>query len=114
MADRSRKGSEKTFRLRGIPGGYAKDGVRQLVHETVLRDESEVPVKICSLAWDPYRRNMKSATLEFSTLPRSLSNNVSNEEWTFEGNDGVCVVLDCNFKGFTALHTPDDSECSME
>lgn len=111
--DRSRTASSKTFRLQGISSEYREEDVKQLIQATLLRDDGECSFTVRSLARDPYRRNLKMATLDVPKPPK-LSGGNSNTEWQYQNEDGVSVVLDSHFTGFTALHTPSDSDWTME
>jgi hypothetical protein len=108
-------GEAITYRLRGIPQNQDERGVEALIREA-LKLESDIDVKVCSLAESPYSKDWKIATLNFSNTPNCLSD---KDEWPFtlrrndeENHTEYNLVMDTHFRGFTPLQS--DSDCIVE
>jgi len=104
-----------TYRLQGIPKNQDEHGVEALVKKA-LKLESDIDVKVCSLARSPYPQDGKIATLNFSKTPNCLSD---EGEWKFslrqkegENHTEVTLIVDTHFRGFTPLQS--DSDCVIE
>src|SRR5438270_12126408 len=74
----------KTFRVRGIPHSCKSNEVRGII-TTALQFEDEGPgLQVCSIASNPYRpAKEKEATINFASVPSSLSGHAGKDEWQF-------------------------------
>jgi hypothetical protein len=110
----------RNFRLRGIPCGYeSRAEVRELV-KSILFIEPGASVTVHSLAIDPVQHNGKVATLSFCTLPDCLSDGSINQ-WVFAlpmdealDENGLSLVFDTHFSGFTPLQHTKEDDCHVE
>lgn len=98
------------FRLRGVPSGLSKAQVKHAVEKALQAPEGS-QVEINSLALDPERQEQQICTLSFSTLPPDLQ---GQREVTLAHPDGLSLVLDTYFEGFTPLHSSDDERCTTD
>ncbi|KAK0638015.1 hypothetical protein DIS24_g10271 [Lasiodiplodia hormozganensis] len=97
----------KTFRL-SVSGLSVKPNsqrVKELVGSALRCSDEQV--NVCSIATDPVVPKRIMATLEFTTIPESLSR-FSKESKHKVTVDGCYLVFDDHFLGLTALTDPED------
>lgn len=100
--------SQRTFRLQGIPQGWTKDVVANLVRKC-FQLGNEAVVSVRSLAQSVFRRGEDVATLEIHPTPPELADLKVNEWFhTLESDPPLEVTFDTHFWGLTPLFAPDD------
>ncbi|KAH7051368.1 hypothetical protein B0J12DRAFT_84762 [Macrophomina phaseolina] len=106
------------YRLQGVPDGYDRNNVRDLVCRLLRLDNKDVVVR--SLAQHPSKEGEKVATLSFLANPTVLGHHERPTQWMFEeydvedGGTRIVLTLDTHFHGFTPLHGSDDDECDVD
>ena len=116
---------DRTYRVRGIPAGFARRDTEDLLRSLFKRDGVDLQLGVHSLSPDPYssrRRPPQVATVAFVSVPGELSG--VKDEWTLpiphlRSSDGgpaiSSITIDTHFRGFTPLSSIGDStEHEME
>lgn len=111
----------KVFRLRGIPQAYSESNLAELLR-SILGLQTDIDVRIESLACSPDQQDEKCATLRFQPIPQQLSKSSSvrgrGDTWRMERIDEtagrITLDLDDHFHGITPLHIGDNGTHSVE
>jgi hypothetical protein len=114
----------RNFRLRGIPFEcQSRAEVRELV-KGIFSINSGASFVVHSLATNPIDNHSKVSTLTFNDIPACLSDECKTE-WVFNVptselynresfSQGISLVFDTHFSGFTPLQHTRDDDCSVE
>jgi hypothetical protein len=109
---------DRTYRVRGIPGGFTEHDTRSLLSSIWDSSDHDPRPTVHSLAPDPYsfgHEVFNVATVTFKEIPQRLLD--CQDEWTLlvpgsqsAGDDAVILSLtiDNHFRGFTPLNTVKD------